>query len=284
MPPYITPEVLKTFVTHALQEDVGEGDHSTLAAIEQNRQSKARLLVKGNGILAGMYLAEFIFKEFDPTLTIEKFFNDGDTVKRGDIAFIVSGSARSILTTERVVLNCMQRMSGIATKTAQYTQALAGTLAKILDTRKTTPGFRIFEKWGVYIGGGNNHRMGLYDLIMLKDNHCDMAGGIQQAIHRTKEYLRATNKKLKIEVETRNLNEVKEALLAGGVDIIMLDNMDITTMKEAVQLINKQCQTEASGGITEHNIREIARCGVDFISVGALTHSYQSLDLSLKAF
>jgi nicotinate-nucleotide pyrophosphorylase (carboxylating) len=284
LPSYITSEFLKTFVRTALQEDVGEGDHSTLAAIEPSRKSKARLLVKGDGVLAGVYLAEFIFKEFDANLTIEKFFADGDRVRKGDVAFIVTGPARSILTTERVVLNCMQRMSGIATKTANFVKALEGTTTKILDTRKTTPNFRHLEKWAVKIGGGNNHRLGLFDLIMLKDNHCDMAGGITQAVDRTKEYLRATNKKLKIEVETRNLAEVKEALATQAVDIIMLDNMDIPTMNEAVRMINKQCQTEASGGITEDTLREIAMCGVDYISVGALTHSYQSLDLSLKAF
>lgn len=284
MPPYITSEFLKSFVKSALREDVGEGDHSTLAAIEPSIESKARLMVKGNGILAGVYLAEYIFNEFDPNLTVEKYFSDGDRVKKGDVAFIVRGPARSILTTERVVLNCMQRMSGIATKTANFVQALEGTTTKILDTRKTTPNFRHIEKWAVKIGGGNNHRLGLFDLVMLKDNHCDMAGGISQAVQRTKDYLRATNKNLKIEVETRNLKEVNEVLEEGGVDIIMLDNMDIPTMKEAVRRINKQCLTEASGGITESNLREIALCGVDFISVGALTHSYQSLDLSLKAF
>jgi len=283
-PAYITSHFLQQFVRDALAEDVGEGDHSTLAAIRPEQESRARLLVKGSGILAGIEVAQFIFKQVDASLQITFEKKDGDLVNQGDIAFVVSGSARSILTSERLVLNCMQRMSGIASKTAEYVKLLEGTNTKVLDTRKTTPNFRLLEKWAVKIGGGENHRLGLFDLIMLKDNHCDMAGGIQQAINRTKDYLREKNKKLKIEVETRNLEEVKEVLAAGGVDIIMLDNMDLPTMQEAVKLINKQCLTEASGGITKESLRDIANCGVDFISVGALTHSYQSLDLSLKAF
>jgi len=235
-------------------------------------------------MLAGVELATSIFNLFDPSLTIDIKFRDGDFVKKGDIGFIVEGPARSILTTERLVLNCMQRMSGIATFTNRLSTIIKGTKAKLLDTRKTTPNFRLLEKWAVVIGGGQNHRIGLFDMVMLKDNHIDMAGGLEQAIIKTKEYLRATNKKLKIEVETRNLKEVEEVLRIGDVDIIMLDNMEIDEMKKAVWLINGRYKTEASGGVTEETIRSIAECGVDFISVGALTHSVKSLDLSLKAF
>lgn len=245
--------------------------------------SSAHLLVKDSGILAGVSVAERIFHHFDPFLTLDVKIGDGKAVKRGDIAFVVSGSARSILTTERLVLNTMQRMSGIATMTSKYMSYLKGTKTQLLDTRKTTPNFRLLEKWAVAIGGGTNHRIGLYDMVMLKDNHIDMAGGIREAIRRTREYLRAINKNLKIEVETRNLEEVQEVLAVGGIDFIMLDNMELTTMREAVRLIDGKYQTEASGGITEETIRAVAECGVDFISVGALTHSYKSLDLSLKA-
>lgn len=241
-------------------------------------------MVKDNGMLAGVELAEFIFHQYDTTLKVDVKRKDGDQVKQGDVAFTVEGSARSILTTERLVLNCMQRMSGIATFTQHLVQLVKGTKATLLDTRKTTPNFRLLEKWAVVIGGGQNHRIGLYDMIMLKDNHIDMAGGIEQAIIRTKEYLRATNRKLKIEVETRSLKEVEEVLRVGGVDIIMLDNMSVDEMKRAVWLINGRYKTEASGGITEETIGNVAACGVDYISVGALTHSIKSLDLSLKAF
>jgi len=283
-PNYITEEFLHKFIASALLEDVGDGDHSTLASIPANATSKARLIVKDNGILAGTDLAERIFRFFDKTLSTEIYCKDGTEVNSGDIAFCIEGSSRSILTTERLVLNCMQRMSGIATKTHHLTTLVRGTGAKLLDTRKTTPNFRLLEKWAVRIGGGDNHRLGLFDMIMLKDNHIDMAGGIEQAINRTKDYLRAGNKKLKIEIETRNLEEVKKVLSTGGVDIIMLDNMGLTEMKEAVRLIAGKYKTEASGNITEGTIRGIAECGVDFISVGALTHSFKSLDLSLKAF
>ncbi len=240
-------------------------------------------MVKDEGILAGVELARHIFHYADKTLRIDVLIQDGEKVKNGDVAFTVSGSARAILTTERLVLNCMQRMSAIATKTHKFVSLISGTKAQILDTRKTTPNFRLMEKWAILIGGGKNHRIGLYDMIMLKDNHIDMAGGILAAINRTKEYLRATDKKLQIEVETRNLSEVQEVLSAGGVDIIMLDNMDLPTMCEAVRLVNGKYKTEASGGVTEENIRGIAECGVDYISVGALTHTVKSLDLSLKA-
>ena len=283
-PNYITEAFLTTFITEALAEDIGDGDHSTLASIPLNATNKARLVVKENGILAGIMLAERIFHFFDKTLKTEFYCKDGTVVKKGDIAFSIEGSARSILTTERLVLNCMQRMSGIATKTHHLTTLVAGTGAKLLDTRKTTPNFRLLEKWAVRIGGGGNHRLGLFDMIMLKDNHIDMAGGIEQAINRTKDYLRAGNKNLKIEIETRNLEEVKKVLSVGGIDIIMLDNMGLAELKESVRLIAGKYKTEASGNITEETIKDVAECGVDFISVGALTHSVRSMDLSLKAY
>jgi nicotinate-nucleotide pyrophosphorylase (carboxylating) len=263
---------------------VGDGDHSSLAAIPAETQHRAKLLVKDDGILAGVELAIEIFKTVDSGLTCRIFKKDGDSIQKGDIVLEVSGAARSILTAERLVLNCMQRMSGIATKTHQLLQLLKGTKTQLLDTRKTTPNFRLLEKWAVKIGGGVNHRIGLYDMIMLKDNHIDMAGGIERAIIQTKEYLRATNRNLRIEIETRTLEEVRQVLNIGGVDIIMLDNMSPAEMKVAVSEINGRYVTEASGGITEENIREVAETGVDFISVGALTHSIKSLDLSLKAF
>lgn len=284
VPDYISEEFLHSFIGSALAEDIGDGDHSTLSAIPETATNRARLLVKESGILAGVELAKRIFLQYDPRLVVETFLTDGAIVKKGDIAFSVSGSARSLLTTERLVLNCMQRMSGIATKTRHLVNLVKGTRAKLLDTRKTTPNFRLVEKWAVLIGGGGNHRLGLYDMIMLKDNHNDMAGGIGQAINRAKDYLRAQNRQLKIEVETRNLQEVRQALDAGGVDVIMLDNMSIEQMKEALTLIDGRCKTEASGNITEETIKGVAECGVDYISVGALTHSVKSLDLSLKAY
>jgi nicotinate-nucleotide pyrophosphorylase (carboxylating) len=283
-PAYITSQFLKEFIASALAEDVGDGDHSSLAAIPAKATSRAKLLVKDNGILAGVDLAKEIFQQFDPSLKIEVQLKDGDSVKKGDVAFTVEGSARSILTTERLVLNCMQRMSGIATLTNKLTSLVKGTKATLLDTRKTTPNFRLMEKWAVVIGGGENHRIGLFDMIMLKDNHIDIAGGIEGAIIQTKEYLRASKRNLKVEVETRNLKEVEEVLRVGGIDIIMLDNMSVDEMRKAVWLINGRYKTEASGGITEETIRSIAETGIDFISVGALTHSVKSLDLSLKAF
>ncbi|NBW34762.1 MAG: carboxylating nicotinate-nucleotide diphosphorylase [Cytophagia bacterium] len=282
-PDYITSEFLKNFISSAFAEDVGDGDHSTLAAIPQAATNAAVLKIKDNGILAGVDMAVEIFRHYDPTLELEIFVADGTPVKAGSLGFTVRGSSRSILTCERLVLNCMQRMSGIATKTNHLVKLLEGTSTRLLDTRKTTPNFRLLEKWGVKIGGGHNHRIGLYDMIMLKDNHIDMAGGITQAINQTKDYLRASNKTLKIEVETRTLKEVEEVLTVGGVEVIMLDNMDIATMKAAVKLIGNMAKTEASGNITETTLRGVADCGVDFISVGALTHSYKSLDLSLKA-
>lgn len=282
-PDYITSEFLKNFISSAFAEDVGDGDHSTLAAIPQAATNAAVLKIKDNGILAGVDMAVEIFRHYDPALEVEIIVLDGAEVKAGSLGFTVRGSSRSILTCERLVLNCMQRMSGIATKTNHLVKLLEGTSTRLLDTRKTTPNFRLLEKWGVKIGGGHNHRIGLYDMIMLKDNHIDMAGGITQAINQTKDYLRASNKTLKIEVETRTLKEVEEVLTVGGVEVIMLDNMDIATMKAAVKLIGNMAKTEASGNITETTLRAVADCGVDFISVGALTHSYKSLDLSLKA-
>jgi nicotinate-nucleotide pyrophosphorylase (carboxylating) len=283
-PEYITPEYLHQFIQAALLEDLGDGDHSTLASIPADAKSKARLLVKEPCILAGIELAHAIFQAVNANLRVTPAKNDGDCAAKGDIAFVVEGCAQSILTAERLVLNCMQRMSAIATKTDHFKKLIEGTAAKLLDTRKTTPNFRLIEKWAVFIGGGQNHRIGLFDMIMLKDNHIDMAGGIEPAIIRTKDYLRTRNKALKIEVETRNLQEVQEVLRVGGVDIIMLDNMSPAEMKEAVRVIDGKVKTEASGGITEDTIREIALCGVDYISVGALTHHVKSMDLSLKAF
>lgn len=283
-PEYITPQFLNTFVQRALEEDIGDGDHSTLASIPADAVSRARLLVKQPGIIAGVQMAVEIFKRVDTNLHVDIQIHDGQPVAKGDVAFIVSGPSRSILTAERLVLNCMQRMSAIATKTKEFATLIQGTKAKLLDTRKTTPNFRLPEKWAVSIGGGENHRIGLFDLIMLKDNHIDMAGGIGPAIIRTKEYLRTLNKKLRIEIETRSLAEVQQVIDTGGVDIVMLDNMSPPQMKEAVDLIEGRFQTEASGGINENTIRAVAESGVDFISVGALTHSVSSLDLSLKAF
>ena len=281
---YLTPEALTTFIRTALAEDVGDGDHSALAAIPAGAQNRAHLLVKGEGILAGVALAPLIFKEVDPALHMTVLLTDGTPVRHGDIAFTVEGPARSILTAERLVLNCMQRMSGIATYTAHLNNLLAGTTTKLLDTRKTTPNFRICEKWAVLIGGGVNHRYGLFDMIILKDNHVDYAGGITQAIAATHTYLEKTGRQLPIEIETRSLTEVQQALDAGGIDRIMLDNMNPELLREAVALIAGRFPTEASGGITEQTIAEVARTGVDYISVGALTHSVKSLDLSLKAY
>ena len=281
---YLTESAISEFIKSALAEDIGEGDHSTLGALPVDQIRKAKLLVKDDGVLAGVEIATRIFHQFDPSLIIEYFKHDGDPIKKGDIAFTVEGSARAILSTERLVLNCMQRMSGIATYTRKLCKMIEGTKAQLMDTRKTTPNFRLLEKWAIAIGGGKNHRYALYDMVMLKDNHIDMAGGIAQAIANTKNYLTSKNKTLKIEVETRNLKEVQQVLDAGGVDVIMLDNMDEAEIKKAVALIGDRCKTEASGSITEKNLRAVAECGVNYISVGALTHSVKSLDLSLKNF
>lgn len=281
---YLTPEALSTFIRTALAEDVGDGDHSSLASVPADAQNRARLLVKDEGVLAGVELAHLIFREVDASLRVEQLLADGARVTHGDIVLVVEGRAQSILTAERLVLNCMQRMSGIATHTAYLNTLLAGTNARLLDTRKTTPNFRICEKWAVLIGGGVNHRYGLFDQIILKDNHVDYAGGIREAIEATQAYLKKTGRQLPIEVETRSLAEVQEALDTGGIQRIMLDNMAPSLLREAVQLIGGRFTTEASGGITEHTIAEVAATGVDFISVGALTHSTKSLDLSLKAY
>lgn len=281
-PAYLTEQAIDQFIGLALAEDIGEGDHSSLGAVPLTKISKANLLVKDTGILAGVEIAKRIFSVVDEALEITVFKNDGDTIAKGDVAFSVEGKAQSILMAERLVLNCMQRMSGIATYTRTLCKLIEGTGAQLMDTRKTTPNFRLMEKWAVFIGGGKNHRYALYDMVMLKDNHIDMAGGIQAAIVRTRQYLKDNSKDLRIEVETRNLREVEEVLAVGGVDVIMLDNMSIADMTQAVKLINKKYKTEASGGITETTLRAVAECGVDYISVGALTHSVKSLDLSLK--
>ena len=274
---------LELIIANAIREDVGDGDHSSLACIPNTAQGKAKLLVKDEGIIAGVAFAKMIFNYVDANLQMEILINDGEAVKQGDVVFLVSGSSQSILKAERLVLNAMQRMSAIATKTKQFVTLLQGTNAKILDTRKTTPGIRAIEKWAVKIGGGENHRFALYDMIMLKDNHIDFAGGISQAIAKTKKYLTENNKELKIIVEARDLNEVQQILDAGGVYRILLDNFDYETTRKAVQLIGNQCLTESSGNINERTIRSYAECGVNYISSGALTHSIYNMDLSLKA-
>ncbi|MCJ0743808.1 carboxylating nicotinate-nucleotide diphosphorylase [Pedobacter montanisoli] len=276
--------LIQKFIKNAIAEDVGDGDHTSLSTIPLNTQGKAKLLVKENGILAGVELAEAIFTEIDPQLRMEVLIKDGEKVKIGDIAFTVEGSTHSILLAERLVLNCMQRMSGIATVTKKIVSLLEPYKTKILDTRKTTPGMRYLEKWAVRIGGGVNHRTGLYDMILIKDNHVDYAGGIANAVNAAHAYLDKNHKKLQIEVEVRNLNELNEVLEVGNIDRIMLDNFTLTDLKEAVQKVNGKYLTEASGGITESNVVDYAQCGVDYISMGALTHSVKSLDLSLKAF
>lgn len=274
---------LELIIANAIREDVGDGDHSSLACIPNTAQGKAKLLVKDEGIIAGVAFAKMIFNYVDANLQMEVLINDGETVTQGDVVFLVSGSSQSILKAERLVLNAMQRMSAIATKTKQFVTLLQGTNAKILDTRKTTPGIRAIEKWAVKIGGGENHRFALYDMIMLKDNHIDFAGGISQAIAKTKNYLTENNKELKIIVEARDLNEVQQILDAGGVYRILLDNFDYETTRKAVQLIGNQSLTESSGNINEKTIRSYAECGVNYISSGALTHSIYNMDLSLKA-
>ena len=275
--------MINEIIDNALLEDIGEGDHSTLSCVPENAQGKAHLLIKEDGILAGVELATLIFKRFDPTLQIEVLLNDGASVKKGDIAFYVTGSSRSILSTERLVLNFMQRMSGIATQTHKIVSIIKGCNTKLLDTRKTTPGIRYMEKWAVRIGGGYNHRFALYDMIMLKDNHVDYAGGIIPAIERANLYLKEHNKALKIEIEVRNEAELNEVLSIGGVDRIMLDNFTPERISNVLPLIPTHFETEASGGITMDNIRAYAETGIQFISVGALTHSVKSLDMSLKA-
>ena len=270
-------------ITNAIREDVGDGDHSSLSCIPASAQGKAKLLVKDEGIIAGVQFAKQVFKYVDPNLVVETLIEDGSRVKYGDVVFYVTGASQSILKAERLVLNAMQRMSAIATKTRQFVDLLEGTGTKVLDTRKTTPGIRAIEKWAVKIGGGENHRFALYDMIMLKDNHIDFAGGITKAIDKTKQYLKETNRDLKIIVEARDLDEIKEILKSDGVYRILIDNFNYEDTKTAVKLIGDQCLTESSGGINEKTIREYALCGVDFISSGALTHSVYNMDLSLKA-
>lgn len=274
---------LELIIENAIREDVGDGDHSSLACIPAEAMGKAKLLVKEDGILAGVDFAKMIFKYVDPEMEVEVLITDGTPVKYGDIAFYVTGKSQSILKAERVVLNSMQRMSAIATKTSEFMKLVEGTKAKILDTRKTTPGIRAIEKWAVKIGGGENHRFALYDMIMLKDNHIDFAGGITQAINKTKQYLKDENKDLKIIVEARDLHEIAEILENDGVYQILIDNFNFEDTKKAVAMINGKCYAESSGNINEKTIREYANCGVDFISSGALTHSVYNMDLSLKA-
>ena len=277
-------KLIDLFIKNAIAEDVGDGDHTSLSTIPQGTQGKAKLLVKEKGILAGVELALEIFHQIDPSLKLAVLIQDGQEVNPGDIAFTVEGSTHAILLAERLVLNCMQRMSGIATKTNRIVKRLEGYKTKVLDTRKTTPGLRYLEKWAVRIGGGVNHRIGLYDMILIKDNHVDYAGGIENAINQANDYLKSTGKKLEIEIEVRNLDELQRVLAVGGVNRIMLDNFKLPMLKQAVELINGRFLTEASGGIVEEIVADYAACGEDFISMGALTHSVKSLDLSLKAF
>ncbi|MGC4039298.1 MAG: carboxylating nicotinate-nucleotide diphosphorylase [Flavobacterium sp.] len=274
---------LSIIIQNGIREDIGPGDYSSMACIPAEAKGKAKLLVKDAGIIAGVEFAKMIFRNVDPTLEVETFINDGAAVKHGDVVFHVAGSSQSILKAERLVLNSMQRMSAIATKTNQYVQLLEGTKTKILDTRKTTPGFRACEKWAVKIGGGENHRFALYDMVMLKDNHNDFAGGITHAINKTKEFLKFNKLDLKIIVEARNLDEIREILQNEGVYRILIDNFNFEDTRRAVELIGDKCQTESSGNINEKTIRQYAECGVGYISSGALTHSVYNMDLSLKA-
>lgn len=275
-------QLINDLITLAFNEDVGDGDHTTLSTIPADAKGRQQLIVKEEGILAGVEMAKKVFEYFDPDLKMTVFINDGARVKPGDVAFVVEGSVRSLLQTERTMLNIMQRMSGIATMTDKYQSRLAGLKTKVLDTRKTTPGMRLMEKMAVKIGGGENHRIGLFDMILIKDNHVDFAGGIPQAVAAAKKYLAETGRDLKIEVEVRNTDEINQALEAG-VDRIMLDNFTPERTREAVKLINGRTEVESSGGITLDTLREYGECGVDYISVGALTHSVKGLDMSFKA-
>ena len=277
-------QIIDQFIKNAIAEDLGDGDHTSLSTIPADAQGKAKLIIKEDGIVAGVDLSLEIFRHVDPELAVEVFIQDGSIVKYGDIVLTVSGRAHSILLAERLVLNCMQRMSGIATKTNHIVQLLSGHKTQLLDTRKTTPGLRYLEKWAVRIGGGVNHRIGLYDMILIKDNHVDYAGGIANAIRSSRQYLIDKEKNLQIEIEVRDLAELNDVLTVGGVDRIMLDNFSFDDLREAVRMIGGKYITEASGGITESNVAAYAACGVDFISMGALTHSVKSLDMSLKAF
>ncbi len=279
----VKDRLIDELIKLSFAEDIGDGDHTTLCCIPETAMGKSRLIIKEDGVLAGVEMAERIFHYFDPELRMTVFIRDGAEVKKGDIAFTVEGKTRSLLQTERLVLNVMQRMSGIATTTRKYVKALEGTKTRVLDTRKTTPGMRIMEKEAVRIGGGVNHRIGLFDMILLKDNHVDFAGGIRSAITRAHDYLKEKGKNLKIEIEVRNFDELREALEVGGIDRIMLDNFSTDDTRKAVETIGGRYETESSGGITFETLRSYAECGVDFISVGALTHSVKSLDMSLKA-
>jgi nicotinate-nucleotide pyrophosphorylase (carboxylating) len=274
---------LKQFINNVLAEDVGDGDHTSLATISSSKKGKLQLLVKEDGIIAGVRAAEMIFKTIDSKISLRVFIKDGTRVKKGDVVFEVSGPVQKLLLTERIILNIMQRMSAIATKTAMLQSLCNGTKARVIDTRKTTPGFRFFEKWAVVIGGGANHRFGLYDMILIKDNHVDFAGGIKEAVTAAEKYLARKKKRIPIEVETRSISDVRLLLDCRAVQRIMLDNYTVADTKKAVKLINAKFEVESSGGITEKNIAAYARCGVDFISIGALTHHVKSLDLSLKA-
>lgn len=275
---------VKQIVALAIAEDIGDGDHSSLGSISSNTIGKARLLVKDNGILCGINLAQYILHEIDANCHFKSFLKDGQSITVGDVAFEIEGSVHSILQAERLMLNFMQRMSGVATYTNKLVKMISGTNAMLIDTRKTTPGLRVLEKYAVLAGGGGNHRMGLYDMVMLKDNHVDYAGGISKAVEKTVQYLQEKKLSLPIEVETRNLSEVAEALQTGKVNRIMFDNFSVDLMSDAVKMVDRQVETEASGGINEHTIRAYAETGVDFISVGALTHSVKGLDMSLKEF
>lgn len=280
---YTEKELVDKLIDLSFAEDIGDGDHTTLCCIPEEARGKSRMIIKEEGILAGVKIAEEVFNRFDSTLKVEILINDGTKVKPGDVAMVVEGSVRSLLQTERLMLNIVQRMSGIATITHKYMELLKGTKAKVLDTRKTTPGMRILEKMAVKIGGGENHRIGLFDMILLKDNHVDFAGGISNAIDRCHEYLKAKSKDLKIEIEVRSIDELNQVLEHGGVNRIMLDNFSVESTRMAVDLIGGKYEIESSGGITLDTIRSYAECGVDYISVGALTHSVKSLDISFKA-
>lgn len=280
---YTEKELVDKLIDLSFAEDIGDGDHTTLCCIPEEARGKSRMIIKEEGILAGVKIAEEVFNRFDSTLKVEILIKDGTKVKPGDVAMVVEGSVRSLLQTERLMLNIVQRMSGIATITHKYMELLKGTKAKVLDTRKTTPGMRILEKMAVKIGGGENHRIGLFDMILLKDNHVDFAGGISNAIDRCHEYLEAKNKDLKIEIEVRSIDELNQVLEHGGVNRIMLDNFSVEDTRMAVDLIGGKYEIESSGGITLDTIRSYAECGVDYISVGALTHSVKSLDISFKA-
>ncbi len=276
-------DLIDRLIDLAFAEDIGDGDHTTLSCIPATAMGKSKLLIKEAGVLAGMEIAKEVFHRFDPEMKVEVFINDGTEVKPGDVAMVVEGKIQSLLQTERLMLNVMQRMSGLATMTRKYVKQLEGTHCRVLDTRKTTPGMRMLEKAAVKIGGGVNHRIGLFDMILLKDNHVDFAGGIDKAITRAKEYCKEKGKDLKIEIEVRNFDELQQVLNIGGVDRIMLDNFNTENTKKAVEMIGGRYETESSGGITFDTLRDYALCGVDYISVGALTHSVKGLDMSFKA-